>query len=112
MTVRKHEGMAMGGSAEMSLGVRPGSWFGALPTAALLIAGAFTSTTSHAWGTEGHHVVALIAQSQLTPKARAEVTRLLELEPGQTLRSISTWADEHRNPTTAAWHYVNLPRNS
>lgn len=33
-----------------------------------------------AWGTEGHQVIALIAQSQLTPKARAEVERLLALE--------------------------------
>lgn len=24
--------------------------------------------------------------------------------------SISTWADEHRNRTTASWHNVNLPR--
>jgi hypothetical protein len=37
---------------------------------------------------------------------------LLALEPGATLASISTWADEHRNPATAAWHYVNFPRTS
>ena len=65
-----------------------------------------------AWGEQGHQVIAHLAQAQLTPKARKEVDRLLELEPGQTLVSISTWADEHRNPSTAAWHYVNFPRDS
>jgi len=65
-----------------------------------------------AWGSEGHQVIALIAQSQLTPKARGEVDRLLKLEPGATLDSVSTWADEHRNPSTAPWHYVNFPRET
>jgi hypothetical protein len=65
-----------------------------------------------AWGSEGHQVVALIADAKLSPKARAEVDRLLAQEPGQTLATISTWADEHRNPATAAWHYVNFPRDS
>ena len=65
-----------------------------------------------AWGTEGHQVIASLAERQLTPKARAEVQRLLDLEPGSTLTSISTWADEHRNPATAAWHYVNFPRDT
>lgn len=64
----------------------------------------------HAWGFEGHQVVALIADKQLTPAARAEVNRLLALDPGETLTSISTWADEHRSPQTGAWHYVNFPR--
>ncbi len=63
-----------------------------------------------AWGSEGHKVVAILAESQLTPAARQELVRLLAIEPGATLSSISTWADEHRNPATAAWHYVNFPR--
>lgn len=65
---------------------------------------------AHAWGGEGHQVIALIAQSQLTPKAKVEADRLLAIEPGETLASISTWADEHRNPATAPWHYINFPR--
>ena len=67
-------------------------------------------STAHAWGSEGHQVIALIAQAQLTPKARVEVDRLLAIEPGETLASISTWADEHRNPATAPWHYINFLR--
>lgn len=38
--------------------------------------------------------------------------RLLSLEPGETLVSISTWADEHKSPSTARWHYINFPRDS
>ena len=65
-----------------------------------------------AWGTEGHRVIANLTEQGLNPKAKQEVRRLLALEPGSTLASISTWADEHRNPTTAAWHYVNFPKTS
>lgn len=76
----------------------------------LLVVG--TPLQAFAWGTEGHQVIANLAQAQLTPKARREVDRLLALEPGQTMASISTWADEHRNPSSAAWHYVNFPRDN
>jgi len=78
----------------------------------LALALSWLPSLAHAWGSAGHQVVAHLAEAQLTPKARTEVTRLLALEPGSTLASISTWADEHRNPSTAAWHYVNLPRGS
>ena len=83
-----------------------------LVAGAALVASVFAAAVSnaYAWGTEGHQVIALIAQSQLSPKARAEVDRLLAQESGATLASVSTWADEHRNPSTAPWHYVNFPR--
>lgn len=80
--------------------------------ALVLLLGLATGSHAFAWGSEGHQVIALIAQSQLTPSARAEVERLLASEPGATLATISTWADEHRNPATAPWHYVNFPRDS
>ncbi len=70
------------------------------------------SSAAHAWGTKGHQVVANLAYAQLTVKAKTEVNRLLALEPGATLASISTWADETRNKTTAPWHYVNFPRDT
>lgn len=70
------------------------------------------TTPSFAWGTDGHRIIAMLADAQLSPAARKEINRLLALEPGSTLASISTWADEHRSPTTAAWHYVNFPRES
>ena len=65
-----------------------------------------------AWGTQGHQVIAGLATEQLTPQARKQVDSLLALESGATLLTISTWADETRNPATAGWHYVNFPRDS
>ncbi len=66
----------------------------------------------HAWGATGHQVIGALAEKQLGAKARVQVQRLLDLEPGSTLASISTWADEHKNPATARWHFVNFPRTS
>ncbi len=63
-----------------------------------------------AWGPQGHRIVALVAQSHLTPRAREQVEALLALEPGASLASVSTWADQVRGTGTARWHYVNLPR--
>ena len=71
-----------------------------------------TIQTASAWGNQGHHVIASLALTQLSAMARTEVDHLLAAEPGETLVSISTWADEHRNPTTAAWHYVNFPKGT
>jgi nuclease S1 len=79
----------------------------------LLLCGlGLSSNLARAWGEDGHKIVATLADAQLSPVARREVNRLLALEPGQSLASISTWADEHRNPATAAWHYVNFPRGN
>ena len=75
----------------------------------LVLLGALT-VPAWSWGTQGHQVVAELAFTALTPKARFEVTQLLALEPGETLASISMWADEHKSPATGAWHYVNFPR--
>jgi hypothetical protein len=63
-----------------------------------------------AWGSDGHQIIAMLAEAQLSPAARKEINRLLALEPGSALPNISTWADEHRKPATAPWHYVNFPR--
>jgi hypothetical protein len=43
------------------------------------------------WCAKGHQLVADHAQSRSTANARAEVDRLLALEPRATLNSISTW---------------------
>ncbi len=65
-----------------------------------------------AWGSTGHQAIATLAEKQLTPTAQAQVQALLAQEPGSTLASISTWADERKNPTTARWHFLNFPRDS
>lgn len=77
---------------------------------ALLALWATGAAPARAWGIQGHQVVAAIAWQALSPAARDEATRLLAQEPGQTLVSIATWADEHRGPATAPWHYLNFPR--
>ncbi len=77
-----------------------------------LVAGALAPLPALAWGAEGHHMIAAEAQQLLTPAARAQVDKLLALEPGATLVSISTWADETRSRETAGWHYVNFPRDA
>jgi len=59
------------------------------------------------WGRIGHRVAAEMAESRLTPHALAAVHSLLG--PGVSLADISTWADEQRNPSTGAWHYVDVP---
>jgi len=62
------------------------------------------------WGKTGHRVIGQIAQDNLTPEARGAVALILD---GETLATVSTWADEMRsNPDFRPydkWHYVNLP---
>jgi hypothetical protein len=80
--------------------------------AIVLAVAAASPLNAEAWGAEAHRLIAELAEPRLTDAARAEVNRLLAMEPGATLVSISTSADEFRSPSTAAWHYVNLPRES
>jgi len=78
----------------------------------LLLIGLVCSDGAWAWGADGHRLIADFATTRLSPTARTQVNQLLALEPGATLASVSTWADEVRSPTTAAWHYVNFPRDA
>jgi hypothetical protein len=62
------------------------------------------------WGKTGHRVIGQIAQDHLSPTALKAITELLD---GETLATVSTYADEIRsNPTYDGfkiWHYVNMP---
>ena len=87
--------------------------FGYLPRTALALcfaAALLLCAPAQAWGPVGHQTVAMAARAQLTPEALAHLQELLALEPGSTLGGLSTWADEHRSPETAPWHYVNFPQ--
>lgn len=66
------------------------------------------SIYAHAWGREGHRLVAKIAEARLTPAAAAQVRQLLGNE---TLADVAPWADEYRmeHSETGAWHYVDIP---
>lgn len=63
-----------------------------------------------AWGEEGHRLIGDLAYERLSPDVRAKVDALLAQQPGATLGSVATWADEVRSPSTARWHYVNFER--
>jgi hypothetical protein len=67
------------------------------------------AANAFAWGSDGHSIVAEIAQRRLLPEVRLEVERLLG--PGVSLASISSWADDYipEHPETARWHYINFP---
>jgi hypothetical protein len=61
------------------------------------------------WGNRGHQVIARIAMARLTTSAREAIGELLE--PGETLESVSTWADQIKTerPETRSWHLVSFP---
>jgi nuclease S1 len=79
---------------------------------------------AHAWGCEGHQVIALLAEKHLTPHALAMAKKILAEGPidpslsryckeGGTdpLADASTWPDDIRtlHPETGPWHYVDIP---
>jgi hypothetical protein len=73
----------------------------------------FLGSIAHAvaWGTDGHRIVAEIAEQYLEPTAKRQVRDLLALDNATTLAEVSTWADHIRpqRRETARWHYVNIP---
>jgi hypothetical protein len=72
---------------------------------------AFASPPAHAWGPEGHAIVADIAEAHLSPAAAAQVAQLLTLDGHSHLDEVASWPDEIRRarPETAHWHYVDIP---
>ena len=82
------------------------------------------STGAYAWGKAGHETVAAIADQLIAGRrAEAEVHKLLK--SGETLETVSTWADcakgycgpltdelrafVRRNPHDARYHYTDVP---
>ena len=67
-----------------------------------------------AWGNEGHEIVVAIAQSYLTPQARAKVDQMLAADQdtltAHDMLEESTWADRYRtaHKETGEWHYVDI----
>jgi hypothetical protein len=69
------------------------------------------ASTAHAYGPEGHGLVAFMAEANLQPAAKAEVRRLLALEGAKGLDEISSWADDWRSThrETGPFHFVDIP---
>jgi hypothetical protein len=76
-----------------------------------------------AWGCEGHQVIALLAERNLTPHALVTVKQILHDAPidsslsryckdggDDAMADASTWADDIRTlrPETAPWHYIDI----
>ena len=63
---------------------------------------------AHAWGPQGHKLVAMVAMEHLTPIARRNVRFLLGKE---TLADVASWPDVYRplETQTGSWHYVDIP---
>lgn len=83
--------------------------------AAALAAGFSVSAPASAYGRDGHHIVCDLAYRYLSDEARAEVDRLVDLDPQfDAFRDVCSWADEVRGTThrhTASWHYINQTRD-
>ncbi len=89
----------------------------------LICAMALWPASAHAWGDEGHQIVALIAERYLDANVKLRVQRLLAtdasaLVPDSSMASEATWADRYRDSDrdagalrylqTRQWHYVDL----
>ena len=63
---------------------------------AAIAAAVVMPSAAWAWGNEGHKIVALIAASELSPAAKAQVEQLLGGEAASAMTDVSTWADKIR----------------
>lgn len=70
---------------------------------------AFFTSNVYSWGSDGHKIVAQIAEDQLSPNAK---THLLTLLDGQSLSSVANWADSIKSNSqwahTKPWHFVDI----
>ncbi|HET7898953.1 MAG TPA: S1/P1 nuclease [Flavisolibacter sp.] len=66
---------------------------------------------SFAWGVLGHRIVGEIASYYLTPKAKAEIQKILGTE---SIAISANWADFIKSDSTynylSSWHYINLEK--
>jgi len=69
----------------------------------------FTAMPSFGWGQMGHDVVAAVAQEHLTPKAKKQISAILD---GKSIVYWANWMDNASNTKkyayTKTWHYKNI----
>jgi hypothetical protein len=84
----------------------------------LCLASAAYASPARAWGDEGHRIVALIAESYLTPAVRARVQELLasddtRLVADTSIASEAIWADRYRDSDRgSAGRHQRAPHDS
>lgn len=68
--------------------------------------------SSFAWGVLGHRIVGEIASHYLTPKAKAEIQKIIGPE---SIAIAANWADFIKSDSTYnylnSWHYINLDKD-
>jgi DNA-binding beta-propeller fold protein YncE len=64
-----------------------------------------------AWGPKGHATIGDVAESRLTPQARANVRLLLGAD---SLASVASWPDQVRKERDESydWHFVDIPKDA
>lgn len=87
----------------------------------------FFSIQAHAWGCEGHEIVALIAMKHLQPQVASQVNAILAASPIDAavkrycrtsglpaMADVATWADDIRSdqPETGPYHFIDIPLNA
>src|ERR1700754_2138976 len=77
----------------------------------ILIALFYVPLQSMAWGTNGHRICGQIADSYLTPKARAAIKAILGNE---SIAITSNWADFIKSDPNYKylyyWHFIDLDK--
>ena len=81
---------------------------GAMIIGAAIVLTLLMPSTLVGWGTEGHEIVASLAQTRLTEGAKRGIRSLIG---DASLASIANWADEVRpeRDETYNWHFVDIP---
>ena len=76
-----------------------------------MIVASFVPAQALAWGSEGHRIVAEIAEQHLEPATAKLVRDLLAIENSTSLADVANWADQFRSQhrETAPWHFVDIP---
>ena len=77
----------------------------------VLCFGAGMAQEVHAWGDTGHRIICEIAFQELNPIARAEVIRLIRLDPDFRRFSLSCIFPDHPRQRSSE-HFVNLERSA
>jgi hypothetical protein len=64
------------------------------------------------WGSKGHEIIAVVAETHLTDTARKRIKELLP--QGTTLADATTWPDKagRQIPDMDSYHFINFPKDA
>lgn len=84
--------------------------FGTLLMALYLFWG-LAAKPAHAWGPQGHALIAYLAEAHIKQETHHKLQDFLAQENKHTLAEIASWADSIRGHRrhTGRWHYVSIP---